>query len=300
MVALAPLTTLPGSDRVELRPHTDADLGLIELASHDPLIPNITTVPRTWSEEAGWAYLARQARRPAEGVGWSLAIVDRATGQAVGNVYISLLLRRLGVAEIGYWIAEPYRRQGLAAEALKLVVDWAPAEFGLDELFLFIEPWNDGSLGVAAAAGFVEQATLNCWQRWNHDSDEWRPLARFGQAESHLGDVVTLGQVEMAMWTAKFRGDPTWFGHWIHDDFFEYGRSGTHWTREKILAQEVAAAIEIEVPFPDLKIIAIDDDLHQVCYRSIEPRGQAWRSSLWQRCGDQWRMRFHQGTPIPD
>ena len=208
MAALAPLRTLPASDRVELRPHTDADLRLIELASADPIIPNITTVPRVWSEEAGWAYLARQQSRPREGVGWSLAIVDRASGDAVGNVFVSVLLGSLRVAEVGYWVAEPYRRQGLTAEALRLIVDWAPTEFDIDELFLFIEPWNQGSIGVAAAAGFVEQATLDCWQRWNHDSDDWRPLMRFGQPGSQLGDIVTLGELEMAMWTAKFRGDP--------------------------------------------------------------------------------------------
>jgi len=299
MAALAPLGSLPSSDRVELRQHVASDLGLIKLASADPLIPNITTVPREWSEDAGWSYLARQRGRPEEGVGWSLAIVDRATGDAVGNVFISLLLQSLRVAEIGYWIAEPYRRQGLTAEALRLVVDWAPAEFDIDELFLFIEPWNEGSLGVAASVGFVEQATVECWQRWNHDSDEWRPLKRFGQPGSHLGDVVTLGELELAMWTTKFRCDPVWFDHWLHDDFFEYGRSGTLWTREVILAQEMPDKIEVEVPFPDMAITHVSADLVQVTYRSVEPRGQAWRSSLWQRVDEQWRLRFHQGTPIP-
>ena len=64
-------------------------------------------------------------------------------------------------AEVGYWIGEPYWRQGRVSEALMLVTDWAwRALPDLTRIYAPIFAWNTGSQGVARRCGFSKEADL--------------------------------------------------------------------------------------------------------------------------------------------
>lgn len=86
---------------IVLRPFRDQDVGLVQSVASDPLIPLITTVPAIGDLGDARAYVERQHERLACGDGYSFAIADAATGDAVGQ--IGLWLRNLGAgrASIG-------------------------------------------------------------------------------------------------------------------------------------------------------------------------------------------------------
>lgn len=98
--------------QVVLRDFEDRDVPLVQEVAADPLVPLITTVPTSGDEEDALAFVERQRGRLAVGAGYSFAIADAVTDEAVGQ--IGLWTRDLaeGRATVGYWVAERHRRRG--------------------------------------------------------------------------------------------------------------------------------------------------------------------------------------------
>jgi [ribosomal protein S5]-alanine N-acetyltransferase len=95
-----------------LRKWSEADLGCVREASTDPQIPRGTTVPATFTEAEGLAFIHRQWGRLDRGEGVSLALADAATNEAVGLIVLMLHPRRPGVlAHRGRPIARPGQRR---------------------------------------------------------------------------------------------------------------------------------------------------------------------------------------------
>lgn len=156
------IPTLTGP--VTLRPFRETDVEVVVAAGGDPLIPLITTVPRDGSRDQALAYIARQHARLVEGAGYSFAIADAATGEAVGQ--IGLWLREIdeGRAVTGYWVSPGHRGRGYARAALQTLADWALALEPVHRLQLYVEPWNEASWRCAEACGFTREGLLRSWQ----------------------------------------------------------------------------------------------------------------------------------------
>src|SRR4051812_22874480 len=115
---------------VVLRAWRHGDVECVREAATDPRIPEGTTVPATFTPEAGWAFVDRQHARIAAGEGLPLAVADAATDVAVG--FIVLLVRpQPGVAGLGYWIVPRARGKALARRAVALLAPWALVVGGL-------------------------------------------------------------------------------------------------------------------------------------------------------------------------
>ena len=151
---------------VVLRPFEMSDLGMVRRASDDELIPSITSVPRTYTDDSGRAFIERQHARAEQGDGFSFVIAEEAdptTG--IGSIGLWLQEIESGRASIGYWIVAPARGRSMAAHTLRAVVSFAFDELAIPRLHLFVEPWNAASARTAAAAGFRREATLRGWER---------------------------------------------------------------------------------------------------------------------------------------
>jgi [ribosomal protein S5]-alanine N-acetyltransferase len=128
---------------------------------------------------ASLQWIARQRRKPADGLGMSLAICTLADTDAQG--YVGLLLRprleigprrgpgglvfqpQTGRAGIGYWVLEGSRGRGLATHAVTLVSRWALTTAGLTRVEALVEPHNAASRRVAEAAGFQLEGQLRAY-----------------------------------------------------------------------------------------------------------------------------------------
>lgn len=157
MKPLLPITLKAGP--FTLRPFADKDAPSIIEASHDPLIPLITTVPNPCDEAAALGFIARQHERLQTGQGWSLAI---AAGDAPALGQIGLWPQKQERASIGYWVLASARGQGAAVQALAALSRFGLSQF--ERLELYVEPWNEASWRTAERIGYQREGLLRQYQ----------------------------------------------------------------------------------------------------------------------------------------
>lgn len=80
-------------------------------------------------------------------------------GQAIGSIGLHPLsdIFRLNM-ELGYWIAEPFWKQGFATEAVRQMVDYGFREFPVQRIFARPFARNKASCRVLEKAGFTLEA----------------------------------------------------------------------------------------------------------------------------------------------
>jgi RimJ/RimL family protein N-acetyltransferase len=159
---------------VSLRGFQPRDVPAVVQACQDPEIPRWTLVPSPYGVDDAHAHLRDMDAGRAAGARLGLAIVDAAdAARLLGSIALNPIDRRLGAANVGYWLAAPARGRGHATRALRLLAAWAFDALGLERLELRVQEGNQASQAVAARAGFVPVA---------------RPLLRRPESD-HLPDV---------------------------------------------------------------------------------------------------------------
>jgi RimJ/RimL family protein N-acetyltransferase len=150
---------IPTGPREPLDVTKQTDLNCVEQAAEDPSIPQGTTVPQTPAE--GLAWIERQWSRAESGTGLSQAIADAASGKAIGAGV--LMTRRLGIAEIGYWLVPRARGQGIGSRAVEFLARWAVKEGGLARVEALVTPDNVVSQRVLEKAQFRREGLLRSY-----------------------------------------------------------------------------------------------------------------------------------------
>jgi UDP-4-amino-4,6-dideoxy-N-acetyl-beta-L-altrosamine N-acetyltransferase len=88
-------------------------------------------------------------------------ILERTSGRSVGTIGLSRIDRTHRRAEYGILIGEPGARgKGLAAEASRLVLDYAFRTLGLVRVYLHVFPANDGAIRLYERVGFAREGLL--------------------------------------------------------------------------------------------------------------------------------------------
>ncbi|KAB7774560.1 MULTISPECIES: nuclear transport factor 2 family protein [Xanthomonas] len=90
----------------------------------------------------------------------------------------------------------------------------------------------------------------------------------------------------------------------LDDAFVEFGASGRCFDKPAVLQALPAESGAFRYCAFDIDVQLLEPELAHLRYRSErsgggEPPRQALRSSLWRYRDGQWRMLFHQCTPIP-
>ncbi|GGJ54948.1 GNAT family N-acetyltransferase [Glutamicibacter ardleyensis] len=147
-----------------LRPFEAKDAELVREASIDPLIPLITTVPSNGVDEEILDFIERQRLRLVDQSGYSFAIADAGSDQAVGQIGLWLKNSGQGRASAGYWIGPSHRNKGIASAALDALSRWGLELPEIHRLELYIEPWNEGSWRAAERCGYIREGLLRSWQ----------------------------------------------------------------------------------------------------------------------------------------
>jgi RimJ/RimL family protein N-acetyltransferase len=143
-----------------------SDLPLIRRAAEDPYIPGITSLPATYSDDAGRAFIERQHRLASEGHGYPFVICEAADPhQGLGALGLWLREIENGRVSIGYWVIPSARGRHVAGVALRAAVSYAFEVLAIPRLQLFIEPWNAASRRTAEYGGFTNEALLRGWER---------------------------------------------------------------------------------------------------------------------------------------
>lgn len=101
--------------------------------------------------------------RPAN-EGWTMSALVR-DGVIVGNAGFKGAPNEEGEVELGYFVLEAHRRQGLAVAAARLLIERAKREPSVSCVFATIAPDNAASIAVITAAGFAP-AGDRIHERW--------------------------------------------------------------------------------------------------------------------------------------
>lgn len=147
---------------VVLRPWEATDTACVEEAARDPRIPEGTTVPASFSESEGLAWIERQWGRVENAEGLSLAIADAGSGEALGAAVL-MARPQPGNVEIGYWLIERARGRRLASRAVALVARWALTDAGLARVQAIVALDNAASQRVLESAGFQREGLLRSY-----------------------------------------------------------------------------------------------------------------------------------------
>lgn len=116
--------------------------------------------------------------------------------------------------------------------------------------------------------------------------------------QAHLIDLET------QLHRQEVRADEHALRHLIAEDFFEFGVSGTVWTREAVidaLRDEAFSPREAS----EFRLTQLAEGVALLTYRAhrgataARPSADSLRSSLWRLGDGRWQMVFHQGTPLP-
>ncbi|MFZ0013885.1 MAG: DUF952 domain-containing protein [Acidimicrobiia bacterium] len=156
-----------------------------------------------------------------------------------------------------------------------------------DLVLLTIEP-------DALGASLVYEDTYDLGEEFPH---VYGPLPT--SAVSATGPYLT--HLEEGLWLDT-RNDPSWMELMLHPEFTEVGRSGRRYGRaETIDASPVD--LSVEIPLEDCRMVLIDEDVAMMRYVSRahyeDGPAAAERTSIWINTNEGWRLRFHQGTPLP-
>ena len=149
---------------------------MVRQAAADPFIPSISSVPRTYTDDAGRAFIERQHARDAEGDGYSFVIAPEAAPRVGHRVHRPVAAGDRERARLHRLLARrrrPGTRPGRARAAGRGRRS-PSATLAIPRLHLFVEPWNVASARTAEAAGFSREATLRGWERIDgeqHDAD---------------------------------------------------------------------------------------------------------------------------------
>jgi len=103
---------------------------IVKYASNKSISDYTLNLPHPYSEKDAiyWINLAHQGLKA--GTNYIFAIRLKDDNQFVGGIGLTVE-KRFNRAEIGYWIAAPFWRKGIATEATKAII-----EFGFDKLEL--------------------------------------------------------------------------------------------------------------------------------------------------------------------
>ena len=131
-------------------------------------------------------------------------------------------------------------------------------------------------------------------------------MAKAGELQMQLDERSTLlCDLERKLHRPEIRASADEVAALLADEFFEFGASGTVWTRQHVIER-----LPQEKPQPACELDSREFSVHWlaegvalVTYRGtrrIPSEAKEFhflRSSIWKLINGQWRMVFHQGTP---
>jgi [ribosomal protein S5]-alanine N-acetyltransferase len=103
--------------------------------------------------------LIAEARREVRDA-YTLAIVERATGEVIGSVALGIDSRAHRRAELGYILRRDRWGQGFATEAASMMIDFAFDQLGMNRVWAVCDPENPASTHVLEKCGMTCEGHL--------------------------------------------------------------------------------------------------------------------------------------------
>lgn len=175
---------------VRLRPHRASDYAewvTLRETSRDFLQPWEPTWPvDDLTRGAYRRRLAAYTQDMERGLAYPFLVFRRRDNVMVGGITLSNIRR--GVAQmgsIGYWVGEPFTRQGYTLDAVRAVTDFCFGRLRLHRVEAACIPSNTASQGVLLQAGFAQEGLARDYLKID---GVWRDHLLFGLVSPNPGD----------------------------------------------------------------------------------------------------------------
>jgi RimJ/RimL family protein N-acetyltransferase len=162
MADLLPPDPPLATQRVVLRPFQVGDAAAIAEACRNPDIPRFTMMPAGMTKAEARQWVERALMWWPRGVA-RFAVTLPPSEDCCGQIGIQFD-STLGRAEAFYWLDRRVRGRGLAAEALKLVTEWAFRDHATARVQLVTHQENIASQRVAERCSFLREGVLRAWE----------------------------------------------------------------------------------------------------------------------------------------
>lgn len=154
--------------RVRLRAVEPEDLEVMYEMENDPEMWDISNFVEPYSRHLLREYIKQNRNDVFADKQLRLMVELRENATVAGTIDLDNFEPRHQRAGVGIAIRRAYRGQGIAREALELLVDYANRFLRLHQLYAYIPVENEVSRRLFRAAGFREVAILDDWI-WKED-----------------------------------------------------------------------------------------------------------------------------------
>jgi ribosomal-protein-alanine N-acetyltransferase len=168
---------------VTLRAHTPADIDDMVVMATDPAMIQWTAIPTPYSRESAEMFAFKiipGGWNDGTHRGWAIeAVDDDGRSRFAGNLDV----RKTPIADIGFALHPWARGRGLMVRAVRLAIDWAFSEGGIEIVHWGSHIGNEASLRVAHATGFTLHGTTPGFlHERGRVLDAWTGSIRFGDS----------------------------------------------------------------------------------------------------------------------
>lgn len=154
---------LLSNNTVTLRPLEPTDLDTLYRWENDTNLWVVSDTVAPYSREALWNYLQQYTGDIYAQRQLRLMVTLSDDGTPVGTVDFLNFDPLNNRAELGLFIADEFRGQGLGREALELLTSYARDHIGLRQLYVFIALDNKVCLNLFEDYGYHNCGTLKSW-----------------------------------------------------------------------------------------------------------------------------------------
>ena len=146
--------------RTLIRAPRVSDAAAIARYANERTVGANTFIPFPYRLSDAHEFIKRARASWRKGTEYTFMIVDRESNEAIGGTGLNLTSSTHKVAETGYWLASPYRKQGLLTECLPAVLRFGFQELRLHRITAHVFKDNDPSKRLLTRLGFREEGYL--------------------------------------------------------------------------------------------------------------------------------------------
>lgn len=152
------------TQRLKIREIKATDAGnIVRYAGNINVSRYLLVVPHPYhlKDASEWIKKCKKDAKEEPRKNYELAITLRAEPDAgmIGSIGLTKVDLYRGTGMIGYWLGEPFWRQGIMNEVAKALIDFAFTKLKLRRLDISAADVNDASNGLIKKLGFVYEGT---------------------------------------------------------------------------------------------------------------------------------------------
>lgn len=125
----------------------------------DPLVQDAYGEPVYESREEAGAWIRQVIQNYDQGA-FRWAIIERSSGECIGQIAFFLTDEKNQFCEIGYCIGRAFQRRGFAVESTQAVIDYGFTRAKFHRIQICCREKNHASRGVIGKCGFVYEGML--------------------------------------------------------------------------------------------------------------------------------------------